>query len=812
MQSRLGDASEPFGGVLDKALDALSRHNRSLAHVPDHIRFMRTRGSRRIVSDGVCRDLVRHFSRYRLGNDDFQFSDVLGAACQSLVRRLAEWAGKRGGDFHTPRDVIQLLVRIANPQPEMSVYDPACRLGAALISSREFIEQSGGDPTRLRVCGQADDASVWSICKLHMLLHGIPGADIQLGDALLHPRHREGSELERFDRVIAHPPIGRNYTRSKMEFPERFRWGWCPATGRRADLMFAQHMLAVCQPGGMVATVMPQGVLCRGGAEKEIRRKFLEQDLIEAVIGLPPNLFSAAGIRACILVLRPNLTGQTPNPNKPEARRGQVLFIRADAESDAGSTRDCLRPEHIEKIISSYDQFVDVANYARRVPLDEIGGRANDCNLDIGRYINTSQLPAPPVTRASLLGGVPAGEVQAKRELFDAVGFDPSRVFVAGSRLDRAALSQNAESVVRSPESPASSDVDSDFDFSPFLADRTAVRPLVEHDPGVQARGQAARETLGAWWQACSPRLVDLPAQRDWSAVRAESLESFVAALMPLGMLDRCQLVGLFTAWWDDAIPEFKTLREHGFPGVVDGWVDAVAAAMEEDNAAGPAFDPFRHIVVCRTMPDYLGRIAGAQADVARPQAEKKTFEAQNRPEDKADEANWNYAKCLEQRLRQLTAENRAALEEVHRLGKAALEAHATDADRQAVAEAKARLKPAFDQMAAIASELVPYEQIKDRLAEAYRRYGELVATFVADLQARCAALTDSDKQALVLESLAQDVQARVEAAVREKQQQLVEFLEGLWDKYRVTLDDLRRLRGVLDARIGELVARLGYE
>lgn len=112
----------------------------------------------------------------------------------------------------------------------------------------------------------------------------------------LHPLHREGGKLERFDRVIANPPFSQNYTKSNMEFPERYRWGWCPTSGKKADLMFAQHMLAVCKPGGMVATVMPHGVLFRGGAEKEIRKKFLQQDLIEAIISLPQNLFYGAGL------------------------------------------------------------------------------------------------------------------------------------------------------------------------------------------------------------------------------------------------------------------------------------------------------------------------------------------------------------------------------------------------------------------------------------------------------------------------------------------------------------------------------------
>jgi type I restriction enzyme M protein len=289
-QDKLGDTKEPYGSVLDKALGALAERNETLEHVLDHISFMRVQSNRRIVSDDACKDLVRHFSKYRLRNEDFQFSDLLGSAYEFLINMFAESAGKKGGDFYTPRDVIRLMVRILKPKPGLSVYDPCCGSGGMLIISREFIEQSGGDPTNIRLCGQVNDASAWSICKLNMLLHGVPGGDIQLEDTLLHPMHREAGELERFDRVIVNPPFSQNYSRINMEFPERFRWGWAPTTGKKGDLMFAEHMLAVCKPGGMVTTVMPHRVLFRGGAEKEIRKKFLEQDLIEAIIGLPPKL------------------------------------------------------------------------------------------------------------------------------------------------------------------------------------------------------------------------------------------------------------------------------------------------------------------------------------------------------------------------------------------------------------------------------------------------------------------------------------------------------------------------------------------
>ena len=172
-------------------------------------------------------------------------------------------------------------------------------------------------------------------------------------------------------------------------------------------------------------------MLFRGGAEKEIRKKFLEQDLIEAIIGLPPNLFYGAGIPACILVMRPNLTGQSPNPNKPENRRGQILFINADAEFHAGRAQNYLRPEHIEKIVSTYDRFEDIPGYARRVPLEEISSPTNDWNLNIRRYVDNSPPPEPHDVRAHLLGGVPVAEVEAQHPLFEALGFDPAHAFCA---------------------------------------------------------------------------------------------------------------------------------------------------------------------------------------------------------------------------------------------------------------------------------------------------------------------------------------------------------------------------------------------
>jgi len=789
LQQKLNDASEPYGAVLDKALGALSEHNESLEHVLDHISFMRTQGNKRVLSDEACKDLVRHFSRQRLRNEDFQFSDLLGAAYEFLINMFAESAGKKGGDFYTPRDVIRLMARLLKPEAGMSVYDPTCGSGGMLIISREYVEQSGGDPTDLRLCGQVNDASAWSICRLNMLLHGVRGADIRLQDTLLHPMHREGETLERFSRVIANPPFSQNYTRASMEFPERFHWGWCPTTGKKGDLMFAQHMLHVCKPDGMVATVMPHGVLFRGGAEKEIRKKFLEQDLVEAVIGLPPNLFYGAGIPACILVMRPNLRPHLRNSGKPEARREKVLFINADAEFHAGRAQNYLRPEHIEKIASTFDRFHDVPGYARVVDLAEIADPLNDWNLNIRRYVDNAPPPEPHDVRAHLHGGVPVAEIEAKSALFTATGYSPESLF-------RKRPKQKAY-----------------LDFPPAPFARAAIRPQVENDSSITSKALCVLVTFDEWWTAHASRLAKLPQRRDLNAVRADFLATFTAALEPLGALDHFKLAGVIATWWTDTIPDFKTLMENGFRGVLDGWVDAVADALEDDEATGPAYDPFSHKLVLAIMADYLERIAATKREITRLKGEKEAFEQSNAPEDLDEEelAAWNYPKDLERQRKELKAEHREALADLAKKNKAASLIKATANQKKAAETAKLNLRPLLDQLDAIDTALAPYGEIKDQLASARAAYRKLLNDFVEVLKNRCADLKDKDCQQLVLRLLAGDVRQALEAALNAIRQELVRFLEGLWDKYAVTLERLREERAELEELLNTNLDTLAY-
>jgi type I restriction enzyme M protein len=285
------------GDGLNKALLALEDANTAILDgVLQHIDFTRKVGQTRL-SDQRLRQLISHFNAYRLRNEDFEFPDLLGAAYEYLIGQFADSAGKKGGEFYTPRDVVRLMTRLLKPDENMRIYDPCCGSGGMLILSKEYVAEHGGNADNLRLYGQDNNGGVWAICKMNMILHGITSAEIWNDDSLEQPQNVEGGELMRFDRVISNPPFSQNYSREGMAFPERFRYGFTPENGKKVDLMFAQHMLAVLRDGGMMATVMPHGVLFRGGDEKKIRKGFIDDDLLEAVIGLRRTCSTAPASR-----------------------------------------------------------------------------------------------------------------------------------------------------------------------------------------------------------------------------------------------------------------------------------------------------------------------------------------------------------------------------------------------------------------------------------------------------------------------------------------------------------------------------------
>ncbi|WP_206431580.1 type I restriction-modification system subunit M [Deinococcus psychrotolerans] len=652
-----------IGSGLNKALGALEESNHdALEGVVGHIDFNRKVGQTRIP-DTKLRELIGHFSEMSLRDEDFEFPDLLGAAYEYLVKQFADSAGKKGGEFYTPREVVRLMVRLIHPQPGMRVYDPTVGSGGMLIQSRQFVEEHGGDPSTVSLYGQDSSGSSWAMAKMNLIMHGIHDADLRNEDTLAKPQHRdEKGQLLFFDRVIANPPFSLNYSRNDLEFTDRFEYGYTPESGKKADLMFLQHMLKVTREDGMVATVMPHGVLFRGGEEKSIRKGLLDDDVLEAVIGLPANLFYGTSIPAAVLILR-------HEGGKPAERQGKVLFINADAEFYSGRAQNYLRPEHIEKIASIYAAFQDVPGYARVVSRKELA--ENDDNLNIRRYADNTPAPEPQDVRAHLQGGVPRAEVTAKSELFAAHGFDPmAHVFY-------------------SPRATSSY-----VEFGEHATTRQFLRELVETFPGVTAAEEQITARFDRWWQEQHQHITTLPETEALQTVRAELLGSFQRALaVPVGqvaMLTPFQVAGIIASWWDDNKYNLKTLAANGWSELLNGWIqNAVGDDNDTSTTGGIDRDRLLHALAPRTMSklqqleESRAELEAQLSELEGESAEEGDDEAEHDPLEAA--ASAAKAKLVKKKLNEVKKTYKATLVQALSVLQASADAM-TDAERQAVA------------------------------------------------------------------------------------------------------------------------------
>jgi type I restriction enzyme M protein len=276
--------------------------------------------------------------------------------------------------------VVRLLVNILDPQPGEIIYDPACGTGGMLLEAVHHVREAGGRVELLwgRLYGQEKNLTTSGIARINLFLHGVEDFHIVRGDTLRQPAFFEGDRLAQFDCVIANPPFSLERWGEEMwaNDPYGRNFAGLPPSSS-GDYAWVQHMLKSMAPAaGRMAVVLPHGVLFRMGVEGKIRRQILEMDLLEAVIGLGPNLFYGTGLAACILVLR---------ARKAPPRRGQVLIVDSSALYRRGRNQNTLEPEHVAQIYAWYRAYQDVEGAARVVTLEEIA--QNDWNLNIPRYV-----------------------------------------------------------------------------------------------------------------------------------------------------------------------------------------------------------------------------------------------------------------------------------------------------------------------------------------------------------------------------------------------------------------------------------------
>ncbi|MER8026728.1 type I restriction-modification system subunit M [Glutamicibacter protophormiae] len=369
-----------LGSEIAKTFQRIEKANpRSLAGVFGDASW----GNKERIPESALLGLIKAFNQIRLDPSTVSH-DLLGAGYEYLLKNFADESGKKAGEFFTPREVVNLLVGILQPEPGESVYDPTCGSGGMLVATINQLRESGKDHRALRVYGQEINLTTASIARMNLFLHEIEDFDIKRGDTLRAPAFKETSGAVRtFDAVIANPPFSlTNWGADRWAADPRAFCGVPPA--KNGDFAFVQHMVSSMNPGtGRVGVVMPHGVLFRGGAEAKIRQRLIEKDLLEAVVGLPPNLFYSTSIPACLLIFR---------DQKPVDRGNHVLFIDGSARFDKGKNQNVMSEEDVNTLVEAYrtgnDPDGEGGANIRLVPFAEI--EANGFDLNIGRYIKVA--------------------------------------------------------------------------------------------------------------------------------------------------------------------------------------------------------------------------------------------------------------------------------------------------------------------------------------------------------------------------------------------------------------------------------------
>lgn len=372
---------EPGNGErIDKALHKIEEANSAkLEKVFQDISFNSGKLGEEMQKNDLLRMVLEDFNKPELDLRPSRVGklDIIGNAYEFLIKQFASDAGKKAGEFYTPPEVSQLIARLVEPEARDEICDPACGSASLLMKCGARVREKTKGKRTYSLYGQESIGSTWSLAKMNLFLHGEDNHKVEWGDTLRNPMllDKDGG-LKHFDVVVANPPFSLDrwgYESAENDKYHRFSRGTPPRT--KGDYAFILHMIEVMKPcTGRMAVVAPHGVLFRGGAEGKIRTKLIDENLLDAVIGLPEKLFYGTGIPAAILVFR------------KRKKDDSVLFIDASREYQDGKNQNFLRPTDIDKIEKTYIERKNVKKYAHLAALKEI--RDNEYNLNIPRYIN----------------------------------------------------------------------------------------------------------------------------------------------------------------------------------------------------------------------------------------------------------------------------------------------------------------------------------------------------------------------------------------------------------------------------------------
>lgn len=475
-----------------------------------------------------------------------QGDDILGDAYEYLMRHFATESGKSKGQFYTPAEVSRIMAQVIDlagaTDSKQSIYDPTCGSGSLLLKAHDEAKSATG--LDLAIYGQEMDNATSALAKMNMILHDCPTAEIWKDNTLSAPHFKDPmGKLKLFDFIVANPPFStkawsNGFNPAEDEY-NRFGYGIPPE--KNGDYAFLLHMLSSLKSTGKAAVILPHGVLFRGGAEAAIRKRILEQGYIKGIIGLPANLFYGTGIPACIIVL----------DKEGSAGRKGLFLIDASKGFIKDGNKNRLREQDIHRIVDTFTQQREVEKYSRLVPLAEI--EANDFNLNIPRYIDTSEAEDLQDIHAHLHGGIPARDIDALHAYWDVMPSLRDALF--------------------SPRPSAGEEKGKYLDLKVAISD---IKPTIFGHPEFDAFRQTVAGLFDAWRAEHRPRLVGIAIGDQPKALLKTLAEDLLERFKAAPLLDTYDVYQHLQDYW------YATLQDDVYQLVIDGWRPLIASGSAE--------------------------------------------------------------------------------------------------------------------------------------------------------------------------------------------------------------------------------------
>ena len=767
--------TENIGDALTVALNSIENSRKEILEgVLSGTKFnaLKSNGDK-LLTDEVLKELIDNFNEVELKDENFEFPDLLGAAYEFLIKHFAESAGKKGGEFYTPNEVVQLMAHILQPSDRATMCDPTVGSGGLLINLRNYVEARYGNARNLSIFGQELKEGIYKMCKMNMIFHGIKNANIKMGDTLANPLLKKDGVLIKFDIVVANPPFSQNYKTEGMQHKERFQ-NWT-STKKQADFMFLQHMVSTLNNDGRMAVVMPHGVLFRGGEEQKIRKRLINAGLIEAIIGLPPALFFGTGIPASLIIINKHGAGE----------RNHVLFINADKEYKEGKNQNKLRSEDIDKISYVYHNKIQLDKYSKLVHKDDIEKEEHNCN--IRRYVDNS----PPATahdvHAHLKGGIPVAEINALNTNFDCYDGLKNSLFTT--------LKKDYEQFVATIDS------------------KEKIKEFIDTSKGKEKAFEKYTVKVNEFWQKVLPKIEALPTDRSVYGFTKHCTTEFSVIMGGIAnpLLSEFQLRGSFAQYIEDLKYDFKSVAasawkaelipdeeilESQFPEVLASYRNALArrdeleALFETVNELeeGEWNDEDYEAIPKKVITEIKGQIknntkqkTALAKELAKINKQIKAYEK----DVKAKNATPEKIKAAENEIENLTAK---------------------------ATEIQNEITPYEEAITADTDSIKKHVALEDELKKCRIEVKELErykATLVEEARAK---ISVEEAKALIIKRWERTLHTVIDGYQEIHTRNLIQAIEELFEKYTTTLNDVLSSREKETQLLNNFLIELGYE